>query len=199
MSSTTASNGDEKIAEAISTAAKDTVPGKTDRFVHKYKWRGEEITILFVLYSIAIAFGAWAVVNDMSLGFFIAGGIALVLAGSVTRLGASRKHKSRLIGTYDHETSQLTVEGNGLDAAKNTAKLTDVKKVFTKKVSRDDDVWDPRDFLMLGRDKGIAVQIPMRLVSRPGMLELITELVGKVNIKEDPNVTGLLESAAEYR
>lgn len=199
MSSNTAHSGDKKVAEFISSAGNESVDKGTQKYTHKYKWRGEEITILTILYGLAVGFGVWAVMNNMAVGYFIAGGVAAVLAIAVTNLGASRKRKSRLFATYDPETTELSVEGNGLDAAQNHVKLSEAKTVYTKKITRNDDVYDPRDYLVVSKEGAKHVKIPMRLVSRAGLLELLTETASKVNSKEDPKVSALLEAAKDYR
>lgn len=199
MSSQPANNGDEKIAEGISKAAAEKTEVKSETYKHKYKWRGEEITILVILYAISIALAIWGFKTEMNIGMFIAAGIALVLAGAVTHLGASRKHKSRLIATYSETTGDFTVEGNGYKADKNTIKIPEVTRVFVKKKATRVDNIDPKDLLVISKDSGKSgVEIPMRLVGRPGLIDFLEALSKKANPKGDTRVNEFFEAAKEY-
>jgi hypothetical protein len=199
VSSETTNNGDAKVAEGISKAAAEKTPDRVVQYKHKYKWRGEEITILVVLYGITIGLAVWGFMNEMNVGMFIASGIALVIAGAVTQLGAGRKHKSRLLATHNKTTGDLTVEGNGYKPNDNTINLAKATRLYLKKkVTRGDGI-DPKDILVIGKDTGKGVEIPMRLVSRAGFLEFITELSKELNPKGDKKVDEFLEAARVYK
>lgn len=200
MSSQPANNGDEKVAEFISKAAAEKTEVKNETYKHKYKWRGEEITILVILYAISVSLAVWGLKTDMNIGMFIASGIALVLAIAVTHLGASRKHKSRLIATYSETTGDFTVEGNGYKPKDNTVKIPQVTRVFVKKkATRVDDI-DPKDLLVLSKDSGKGgVEIPMRLAGRPGLIDFLEELSKKANPKGDAKIDEFFEAAKAYK
>lgn len=200
MSSETTNNGDEKVAEFISTAAANKVEDKTVKYKHKYRWRGEEITILVILYGISIALAVWGFMTDMNIGMFIAAGIAFVLAAAVTNLGAGRKHKSRLIALYNEETGDFSVEGNGYKANKNTIKIPQVTRVYVKKKATRVDEIDPKDLLIIAKDSGKdGVEIPMRLAGRPELVDLLEAIANKVNPKRDARVQEFFEAAKAYK
>lgn len=199
MSSETSNNGDAKVAEAISTAAKEKVADKSTQYKHKYKWRVNEISIVSVLLAATIAFAVWGFIAEMNIGMFIASGIALVLTGAVFNLGASRKHKSRLLATYNETTGDFTVEGNGYKASDNTIKISQVTRVYTKKKATRVDEIDPKDLLVLAKDSGKGVEIPMRLVANPELIGFLEDLYKEKNPKGDARAEEFFEAAKVYK
>lgn len=199
MSSETSNNGDAKIAEGIAKAAKEKVADKTTQYKHKYKWRANEISIVAFLFAVTIGFAVWGFVADMNIGMFIASGIAFVLTGAVTNLGASRKHKSRLLATYNETTGDFTVEGNGYKPTDNTIKISQVTRVYTKKKATRVDEIDPKDLLVLSKDGGKGVEIPMRLVANPELIGFLEDLYKEKNPKRDARADEFFEAAKAYR
>ena len=200
MSENTAHTGDKEIGEFISSAAKNPVKSPTDKIIHKYKWTGEEKTIVATIYTAVVALVVVGFISN-NIAAYIGAGVALVLGLLVTRLGVKRKSKSRLIALYDANTGILSVEGNGLSASHNNGDLNKARNLFVKKVATRDVNIDPKDFLGIGFGGSKKMLIPMRLVAQEPLLGILTPYIEKqLDIRDsDKLLAALLEGAKTYK
>lgn len=200
MSENTAHTGDKAVGEYISAAAKNPVKAPTDKIIHKYKWTGEEKTIVTVIYAAVVALAVIGFVND-NVTAYIGAGVALVMGLLVTRLGVKRKSKSRLIALYDSNTGILSVEGNGLSASHNNGDLDKARNLFVKKVAVRDEAIDPKDFLGIGFGGSKKMLIPMRLVAQEPLLGILSPYIEKqLEIRDrDKLLAAFFEAAKAYK
>lgn len=201
MSENTSHRGDEKVAEFISDAAKNPVKSPSEKTVHKYKWTKEELSIVTVLYLGSATLAVMGLIGDLMIPALIGAGISFVIAVAVTRLGLSRKGKSRLIALYDGDTGTLSVEGNGLSASHNYGNLNKATNLFVKKVAVRSEEIDPKDFLGISFGGNKKMMIPMRLVAQQPLLDLLEPyIVKQVEIRgEDKLLSSFLQAAKEYQ
>ncbi|MBC9705742.1 MAG: hypothetical protein H9W81_12395 [Enterococcus sp.] len=200
MSENTAHTGDQKVGEFISAASKNPVKAPTDKIIHKYKWTGEEKTIVGTLFVAAVVLAVVGLVAG-NIAAYIGAGVVLVLGALVTRLGLKRKSKSRLIALFDSNTGILSVEGNGLSASHNNGNLNTARNLFVKKVAVRDENIDPKDFLGISFGGSKKMMIPMRLVAQEPLLGILTPYIEKQSeIRgSDKLLEAFLEAAKIYK
>lgn len=170
-------------------------------FKHRYKWKAEELITVGVLYAIAVTFAILGFIQEMNNGLLITAGVFLVLALAVTYLGASRKFKSRLKGTYNISETKLSIGGNGTKAELNTGLVKDVARVYVKKVSKmeGDDIMDPKDTIILASKTGKKITIPLRIAKQHGLYEIIGAAAAKTNSTQDKKVKTFMDTAATWK
>lgn len=124
---------------------------------HRYKWTLEEKTILSVCALACISaavLALWFHYIPLWVGIAIFAFFGALFAWGA-HVGRYRKKKSQLRGTYDPETTVLTIEGNGYDS-KNSGPLKDTKHVSTKMVG-------PNNTLIFVLNDGRTISMPQRI------------------------------------
>ena len=184
---------DETVATSDVSPASETA--KT--FFHKYKWTFEEISMVTALF-VGLIFTFVGFANkqfDMPM-FIVLLVVCVVLLGYLFNIGFGRKKKSRLVATYDTETTELVVEGNGYKPQLNRGKLRDASTAFEKRIG----VNDTLVIEFKGKDKP-SLFIPARLAGRPGLYEILeSALVNDTNISDkNPQVVEFLDKAKKFK
>lgn len=199
MSENTTHTGDKKVGEFISSASKNPVKAPTDKIIHKYKWTGEEKTIVATIFTAVAVLAVIGVING-NIAAYIGAGVALVVGLLVTRLGVKRKASSRLIALYDANSGIISVEGNGLSASHNNGDLNTARNLFVKKVAVRDENIDPKDHLGISFGGNKKILIPMRLVAQEPLLGILTPYIEKqIEIHKDKLLASFLEAAKNYK
>ena len=164
-------------------------------FTHKYKWTFEEIGIISAL-VIGVAFTVIGYTGQqLGLPLFIfLLVIEAALLGYLFTIGFGRKKKSRLVATYNPETTELVVEGNGYKPAENHGKLADVVSASEKRIGINDTL------VLHFKDKN-ALHVPARVAGKPGLYALLEDtLVNKTDIAtKKPEILEFLEKAKNYK
>jgi hypothetical protein len=123
--------------------------------------------------------------------------IVVVLVGLLTYLftiGFGRKKKSRLVATYNTETTELVVEGNGYKPELNHGPLRDLVSASEKRVGINDTL------VLQFKDKA-PLYVPARVAGVSGLHEILEDaLVNKTNISvKNPVVVEFLEKAKNFK
>jgi hypothetical protein len=164
-------------------------------FSHKYKWTFEEIAMIVALFvGLIFTFVGYAN-HQFELPAFIV--IVVVLVGLLTYLftiGFGRKKKSRLVATYNTETTELVVEGNGYKPELNHGPLRDLVSASEKRVGINDTL------VLQFKDKA-PLYVPARVAGVSGLHEILEDaLVNKTNISvKNPVVVEFLEKAKNFK
>lgn len=192
------SNTKNRDTTAEENAASDVSPASetTKTFFHKYKWTLEEISMVTALF-IGLIFTFIGFANkQFDVPMFIALlVVCLGLLGYLFNIGFGRKKKSRLVATYDTETTELVVEGNGYKRELNRGKLRDAVTAFEKRVG----VNDTLVIEFKGKDKP-SLFIPARLAGRPGLYEILENMLHDTNISvKNPQVVEFLDKAKKFK
>lgn len=167
----------------------------TKTFSHKYKWTYEEIGMIVVLFIGLIVTVCGYFNGQFEVPAFIAiVAVELGLLAYLFNIGFGRKKKSRLTATYDTETTELAVDGNGYKAETNHGPLRNAVSAVEKRVGINDTL------LIQFKDKA-PMHIPARLAGVPGLYEILEDvLVEKTNIsKKNPDVVEFLEKAKNFK
>lgn len=168
----------------------------TKTFSHKYKWTFEEIAMVAALF-VGLIFTFIGFSNkqfDMPM-FIVLLVVIIGLLGYLFTIGFGRKKKSRLIATYDTETTELVVEGNGYKPELNRGKLRDAVAAFEKRVG----INDTLVIEFKGKDKS-SLFVPARLAGQPGLYEILETMLNDTNISvKNPQVVEFLDKAKNFK
>ena len=197
MDTSKAKNRDATVDETVATSDVSPASETTKTFFHKYKWTFEEISMVTALF-VGLIFTFVGFANkqfDMPM-FIVLLVVCVVLLGYLFNIGFGRKKKSRLVATYDTETTELVVEGNGYKPQLNRGKLRDASTAFEKRIG----VNDTLVIEFKGKDKP-SLFIPARLAGRPGLYEILeSALVNDTNISDkNPQVVEFLDKAKKFK
>ena len=192
------SNLENRDKDKVNTVS-DVSPANetTKTFSHKYKWTFEEIAMVAAL-SIGLIFVFVGYANkqyEIPM-FILLLVVAVGLLGYLFTIGFSRKKKSRLIATYDTDTTELVVEGNGYKPQLNHGQLSQIVSASEKRVGINDTL------LVHFKDKDKApLYIPARLAGVSGLYEILEDvLVNKTSISsKNSQVAEFLEKAKNFK
>lgn len=166
-------------------------------FKHKYKWTTEEISVVSVLWAVAIGSFAWSAFNGWPVGFIILGVAALAIGFYAFHIGHKRKSASALTATYDTATTLLKVDGHVYEGQRNNSRLSAVKLVVAKtlagSVPRNQDEFAGRDLLIFTPEEGEGkpVSVPLRMLADTGLVEVLQPVI-------DQHGTDKAKEAAEF-
>lgn len=187
----------DKDAKVNAASAVSPASETTKTFAHKYKWTFEEIAMVVALFvGLVFVFIGFAN-HNYELPFFILLLVVTVgLLGYLFYIGFGRKKKSRLVATYDTETTELVVEGNGYKPETNRGFLSDIVSASEKRVGINDTL-----LIHFKEKEKSALYIPARVAGVAGLYEILEDvLVNKTNIStKEPQVAEFLEKAKNFK
>lgn len=196
MDTSNTQNRDTTVDDINATPAVSPASETTKTFSHKYKWTFEEIAMVAALF-VGLIFTFVGFSNkqfDMPM-FIVLLVVIIGLLGYLFTIGFGRKKKSRLAATYDTETTELVVEGNGYKPELNRGKLRDAVAAFEKRVG----INDTLVIEFKGKDKS-SLFVPARLAGQPGLYEILEKMLNDTNISvKNPQVVEFLDKAKNFK